>query len=75
MSTRPRNGLDEGLPGDITDVSVEGHFVVMEANEWDASLASHRTVTLFLRPLEARILGEQLCLRADEVVHDKKTLS
>jgi hypothetical protein len=28
-----------------------------------------------LRPLEARILGEQLCLRADEVVHDKKTLS
>lgn len=75
MSTRSRNGLDEGVSADIADVAIEGHFVVMEASEWDTSLESHRTVTLYLRPLEARILGELLCLRADEVGHDKKDLS
>lgn len=46
---------------DYAVVSIyNGNVVALEANEWDATIKSHRTVTLYLKPDQAIWIAGQL---------------
>ena len=57
---------ESGLSNDFARIEVESGRVVLEANEWDWAITGHRAVTLYLHPMEARLLAGTLTRNADE---------
>ena len=66
MKTNIENQPRRGQSNDFARIEVDAGQVVLEANEWDWAISGHRAVTLYLHPMEARLLAGTLARNADE---------
>ena len=63
MASMKTNDAESRWRPDSEDFAVAGVFgssVVLEANEWDLSMGVYRVVTLYLDPVSAQELAQQL---------------
>lgn len=74
MNKLNRKMSDHCAGGDFALIGTEAGSVILEANEWDLALNGYRSVTLFLHPMEARLLAGQLARNAVEAESDGQGL-
>ena len=72
MNKPNRKTPEQCATGDFAVTGTEAGSVVLEANEWDRTVDSYRSVTLYLHPMEARLLAGQLARNAVEAESDGK---
>jgi hypothetical protein len=70
MKTNTEKPSHPGQSNDFARIEVESGHVALEANEWDQTINGHHVVTLYLHPMEARLLAETLTRNADEAESD-----
>ena len=70
MNKPNRESAEHCATGDFAVTVTEAGTVVLEANEWDRAVGGYRSVTLYLQPMEARLLAGQLARNAVEAESD-----